>query len=218
MSVHLQRQIDKLKRQITTMGTKVEQALLRAMVVIERRDAGLADEVIKADHLIDQMEIDIEEECLQTLALYQPVASDLRYVVSVLKINNDLERIADMAENIAEQGRFLAAEPPVVPMPYDLTGMAERVRRMLGRALEAMLNSDSAIAETVRASDDEVDAIHRHMYEQVEAAMRDRPEQIPSLIHLINISRQLERIADLATNIAEDVIYTARGQILRHSH
>src|SRR5437870_4078058 len=131
MSVHLQRQIEKLKRQITTMGTKVEQALLRAMVVIERRDAALADEVIKADQVIDQMEVDIEEECLQTLALYQPVASDLRYVVSVLKINNDLERIADMAENIAEQGRFLAQEAPLNPMPFDLAGMAEKVRRML---------------------------------------------------------------------------------------
>jgi phosphate transport system protein len=218
MSVHLQKQIDKLKRQITAMGNLAEQSLLKAMVAVERRDAVVAEQVIAADGKVDQMELDVEEECLHTLALYQPVASDLRYVVSVLKINNDLERIADMASNIAQQAVFLASEPPVDPMPFDLVGMADRVRRMLARALEAMLNSDPELADTVRASDDEVDTIHRHMYERVEAAMRERPDRIPSFIHLMNISRQLERVADLATNIAEDVIYTARGKLVRHMH
>src|ERR1051325_3725399 len=108
MSVHLQRQIEKLKRQITSLGNLVEQSLLRAMVSLERRDAALAEQVINDDEKVDQMEVDIEEECLHTLALSQPVATDLRYVISVLKINNDLERIADMASNIAVQGRFLA--------------------------------------------------------------------------------------------------------------
>ena len=218
MSVHLQRQIEKLKSHITALGSRVEQSLLRAMVSIERRDASLADQVIAEDDVIDRIELDVEEECLQTLALYQPVATDLRYVVAVLKINSDLERIADMATSIARQGKYLSAEPPIDPMPFDLAGMADRVRRMLSRALEAMLNADPQLAESVRQADDEVDAIHRHMYEQVEGAMRRQPDRIPSYIHLMIISRQLERVADLATNIAEDVIYTAQGKLVRHAH
>jgi phosphate transport system protein len=218
MSHHLQRQIEKLKNQITSLGNMVEQSLLRAMVSIERRDRAVAEQVIVDDDKIDEVEVDIEEECLHTLALYQPVATDLRYVISVLKINNDLERIADMASNIAEQGKFLSEEPPVDPMPFDLTGMADRVRRMLALALEAMLNSDPELAERVREADDEVDDIHRQMYEQVDSAMHQQPRRITSLIHYINISRQLERIADLATNIAEDVIYSTRGTLVRHEH
>ena len=218
MSVHLQRQIEKLKHQITALGERVEATLMTAIQVLERRDAAMADGVIRDDEEVDRMELEIEEECLHTLALHQPVAADLRYIVSVLKINADLERIADMSANIAEQGRFLAYEPPVEPMPFDVRGMAERVVHMLRQALTAMLNSDPNLAEKVRTADDEIDDMHRQMYEKVEAAMRQRPDAIPSLIHIINISRQLERIADLCTNIAEDVIYTARGKLVRHSH
>jgi phosphate transport system protein len=218
MSVHLQRQIEKLEQQIKLLASRVEQQLLSAVTVIEKRDGALAEQVIAADNEIDELEVDIEEECLHALALHQPVAADLRYIVSVLKINNDLERIADMAANIAEQGRFLSQEPPLDPPPFDVAGMADRVRRMLSESLQAMLNVDPVRAERVRQGDDEIDAMHRHMYEQVEAAMRDHPDRIPTLIHYINISRQLERIADLATNIAEDVIYTAKGKLVRHKH
>lgn len=218
MSVHLQRQIEKLKGQITDLGKRVEETLMSAIAVVERRDAKLAEGVVTAEEEIDRIELDIEEECLHTLALHQPVAADLRYIVSVLKINADLERISDMATNIAEQGKFLANEPPLEPWPFDLGGMAECVRRMLAKALRAVLDGDPDLAESVRAADDEVDDIHRLMYERVEAAMRQRPDRIPSYIHLMNISRQLERIADLATNIAEDVIYTTRGKLVRHSH
>jgi phosphate transport system protein len=218
MSVHLQRQIEKLKEHIAQLGARVEQSLLLAMVCIERRDARLAEQVIAEDETIDRLELDIEEECLHTLALYQPVAADLRFVVAVLKINNDLERIADMAGNIAQQGKFLAAEPPLESLPYDLSGMADRVRDMLGRALRAMLQTDVDLAQSVRQSDDEVDAAHRRMYETVEEAMRRHPDRVPTLIHYMNISRQLERIADLAVNIAEDVIYTVQGRLVRHTH
>lgn len=218
MSVHLQRQIEKLKEGIAALAAKVERQLLLAMMCVERRDANLAAQVIDDDETIDRLEVDLEEECLHTLALYQPVAGDLRFVVSVLKINSDLERIADMAGNIAQQGKFLASEPPLDAPPYDLTGMADRVREMLGRALRAMLETDAGLAEQVRESDDEIDRAHRQMYQRVEPAMRENPDRIPTLIHYMNISRQLERIADLAVNIAEDVIYTAHGKLVRHVH
>ena len=216
MSVHLQHQIEKLKGHIAALGAKVERSLLLAMVCVERRDAALAGQVIDDDEAIDRMEVDIEEECLHTLALYQPVAADLRFVVSVLKINNELERIADLAGNIAKQGRFLASEPQMDSPPFDLTGMGDRVRDMLGRALKAMLEGDADLAEHVRQADDDVDAQHRQMYERVEGAMRAHPDRIPTLIHYMTISRLLERVADQTVNIAEDVIYTAQGKLVRH--
>jgi phosphate transport system protein len=217
MTVHLQRQIDKLKQHILTLGSNVERAVDTAIRAVNSRDPQLARQVIDGDTAIDQMEVDIEEACLHTLALNQPVAFDLRYVVAVLKINNELERIADMAVNIAEQAIFLADEP-ATEMPFDLDGMFRQVTQMLRRALQAMVDVDTDAADWVRAADDRVDAIHRQMYEQVETAMRVNPADSPQLIHAINLSKQLERIADQCVNIAEDVIYLARGDILRHAH
>lgn len=216
MSVHLQRQIEKLKGMVRRQTETVEKAVEKATNAVEARDEALARQVIEEDGVINRTEIDIEEECLHTLALYQVVAFDLRYVVAMLKINNDLERIGDHAVGIAEQAIYLSGEPPVDVVPFNLTGMTSRVRQMLRRAFEAMINVDPDLAQSVRVADDEVDTIHRQMYEQVEAAMRDHPDSIAQLVNLMNISRQLERIADLCVNIAEDVIYMARGDIARH--
>jgi len=217
MSVHLQRQVEKVKKLVIGLGEEVEQAVQRAVTAVETRDANLARRVIENDTVIDQMEIDVEEECLHTLSVYQPVAMDLRYVVAVLKMNNDLERIADCASNICEQVVLLSREKPVDIEPF-LDGMAEQVLHMMREALESLIAVDTDRAQRVIAADDRVDAIHRRMYELVETAMREHTDQIPQLIHLINISRQMERIADQATNIAEDVLYMAKGQILRHQH
>ena len=217
MVIHQQRQFDKLKQLIRDLGQRTQEQLDAAMQAAEARDQDLARQVIANDDAINRMEIEIEEECLHTLALYQPVAFDLRYVVSVLKINNDLERIADQAVNIAEQARFLSAEPPVELVPYDMRGMAQRVKAMLRDALEALVQMDADRADRVRDDDEEVDAIHRKMYANVERAIMAHPEQAPQLIHLMNISRQLERTADLTVNIAEDVLYTVRGDIIRHA-
>ena len=215
MSVHLERQIDKIKGMITAEFEDVAQAVQRAIEAAEQRDAELAKQVIQHDASINQAEIDIEEECLHTLACYQPVAFDLRYLVAVLKMNNDLERIADLAVNIAEQARFLANEPPMEFMSY-INGMSGEVNQMIEQALNAMLEADAEKADAVRSADDRVDVLHRRMYEQVERAMPDYPQHARQLIHVMNISKQLERIADLACNIAEDVIYVVRGHILRH--
>ena len=216
MTIHLQRQIDKLKWRILSLGSLVEQALENAIRAVQNRDQKLAREVIAGDEQIDQMEVDIEEDCLHTLALNQPVAFDLRFVVAVLKINNELERIADMATNIAEQAVFLSDEA-MIEEPFELGAMATHTREMLRRSLQALVDADAAMADWVRAADDRVDAIHRRMYEQVETAMSRNPHQAPQLIHMMNISKQLERVADQCVNIAEDVIYMARGDILRHS-
>lgn len=216
MSLHLQRQIDKLKKMVLTLGTRVEETVEGAIRSIETRDTSNARKIIDADNEIDLMEIDVEEECLHTLALHQPVAFDLRYVVAVLKINNDLERIADLAVNIAEKVEYLRQWNPPTIAAFDLPTMTRKVRVMLHQSLDAMVQIDPDMAEKVRAMDDEVDLIHRQMYLSVQKAIRQNPEDVDFLISLLGVSRNLERIADHAVNIAEDVIYMARGDILRH--
>jgi phosphate transport system protein len=216
MSVHLQRQFDKLKKQILTLGTMVEESLAAAIRAVEQRDADLARRLIHDDRRIDSMEVDVEEECLHTLALHQPVAFDLRFVVAVLKINNDLERIGDLAVNIAQQAEFLAVESKLDKMPFDLPGMTQIARRMVHRALDALVNIDPDAARETCRMDDQIDHIHRQMYETIERCIRADPGCTSQYIHLLNISRQLERVGDHAVNIAEDVLYMARGDIARH--
>ncbi|MBI1373550.1 MAG: phosphate signaling complex protein PhoU [Phycisphaera sp.] len=216
MTVHFHRQIDKLKDMILQLGQLVERAVVDSIRAVEERNEGLARQVIDRDTEIDEMEVDIEEECLHALALHQPVAYDLRFVVAVLKINNDLERIADHAVNVAEQAKYLADEPVLEVVPYDLAGMTRRVKKMLGKALKALIDNDPDLADEVRSDDDEVDEIHSQMYSQVELAIISHPESVYQYIGLMNLSRHLERIADLTVNISEDVIYMCRGEIQRH--
>lgn len=215
MVVHLQREIERLKKQILRLGAVVEESLQKAARSLEQRDANLAKEVIEEDFEIDKMEVEVEEECLKTLALHQPVAVDLRYIIAVLKINNDLERIGDLAVNIAERAVFLSTRERL-EIPFDFTGMAEKAQSMLKRSLDALVKMDTGMARGVCASDDEVDAINREMYMQVQNGIRKHPDRLESLIHTLSVSRHLERVADLATNIAEDVIYMIEGEIVRH--
>jgi phosphate transport system protein len=182
---------------------------------VHERDGELAQAVIDSDPEIDLMEVDIEEECLKTLALHQPVAHDLRFIIAVLKVNSDLERIGDLAAGIAKQGRYLAGSD-TCDVPYDLVGMAVKVGRMLRDSLDALMEKDAAIAHRVCAADDEVDTMDRLMYQEVRAAIRETPEKTEGLIRLQRVSQNLERIADHATNIAEDVIYLVEGEIVRH--
>ncbi|MCC7204137.1 MAG: phosphate signaling complex protein PhoU [Phycisphaeraceae bacterium] len=217
MSQHLQNQFDKLKRMILNLGAQVEDCVQGAVRAVEMRNEVLAQKIIEEDTLIDQAELDVEEECLHTLACYQPVAMDLRFVVSLLKINNDLERIADLAVNIAEQAQFLTAEPPMEGAPFHLPEMARQVQSMLQKCLDALVHRNAELAESVRQSDDGVDRMHRRMYEIVQEKVGVHPERVTTMMHFVSISRQLERIADHAVNIAEDVIYMINGQILRHS-
>jgi phosphate transport system protein len=215
MTLHLTREIDKLKKMLSGLAARVEESVEKSVASVLERDAVRADEVIAQDPQIDQMEVDVEEECLKILALHQPVATDLRFIIAALKLNNDLERIGDLAVNIAELGRNLATTERV-HIPYDLSGMYAIVRGMLRDCLDALMAMDPALARDVRMRDDAVDAINRQMYPDVQAAIRARPEHIESLIRLLRVSHNLERIADHATNIAEDVIYMVEGGIVRH--
>ncbi|UCC97096.1 MAG: phosphate signaling complex protein PhoU [Phycisphaerales bacterium] len=211
----MKREIDKLKRMLMSLCEVVEQSLRKAVSSIKERNAELAKNVIDADVDIDHMEVDIEEECLKLLALYQPVAIDLRFIITALKINNDLERIGDLAVNLAERSVFLAGRQwGEIPLGFET--MAEKTESMLRRSLEALVNMDSKLAYEVCAADDEVDAMNRQIYSVIQNAIPTHPEQADCLIHLLSASRHLERVADHATNIAEDVIYMIEGRIVRH--
>jgi phosphate transport system protein len=215
MAVHLQKEENKLKKQILALGATVEESVRKAVASLEKRDEKLASDVLDHDNDIDQMEVDLEEECLKILALYQPVAQDLRFVIAVLKINNDLERIGDLAGNIAERALRLSQDG-TASIPFDFHKMAERVQLMLRHALDALVNADVALALEVRNSDDEIDDMHREVYRIVEEEIRKDVDKVGSLIQFLAISRSLERIADHATNIAEDVTYMIEGDIVRH--
>jgi phosphate transport system protein len=215
MPVHLQREIENLKKKILSLGAKVETAVREATLSIEQTNARLAQKIIDNDYIIDQAEVEVEEDCLKILALHQPVAIDLRFIVAVLKINNDLERIGDLAVNIAERAVFLATQPKV-SVSLDFAGMAHKAQLMLKKSLDSLVNLSVELAAEVCKFDDEIDAMNRRMYIDVQEAIRAYPEQLGSLIHLLSVSRHLERIADHTTNIAEDVIYMIEGDIVRH--
>ncbi|KPK65776.1 MAG: PhoU family transcriptional regulator [Planctomycetes bacterium SM23_32] len=215
MSKHLQRELDRLKRRILSLSGLAEESVHKAVHALERRDERLAANVIESDIELDHAEVDLEEECLKILALHQPVAIDLRFIVACLKINNDLERIGDLAVNVAERAQYIATHERV-DAPFDFVGMAEKAQAMVRESLDALVNLDAEAARRVCAADDEVDALNREMYAKVQDGIRAHPEQMPGLIHLLSASRHLERIADHATNIAEDVIYMVKGEIVRH--
>jgi len=215
MSVHLQREIERLKKKIILLGGEVEESLQKAVRSLRNRDLALARAVIENDAAIDRAEVEFEEECLKILALDQPVAMDLRFVVAVLKINNDLERIADMAVNMADRALDLS-QGKRPPFPAQLTMMVDAAQSMLKRSLDALVNMNTALAWDVIRDDDLLDALHAQMYQYVQDAIRSDLDQVGSYISLLTISRQLERTADLVTNIAEDVIYMVDGEIVRH--
>jgi phosphate transport system protein len=213
---HLRNELEKLKTNLLSLSSEVERALNRAVLSVRNGDVNLAKEVLDADNIIDQREVEVEEQCLAILALHQPVAKDLRFVIAVLKINNDLERIGDLAVNIAERAIYLKRQPPI-SIPFDFVNMSQKAVNMLKRALDAFINMDLKTAHAVWESDDEIDEINRQVYDKVYSGVRENPEQVEALIHYLSISRHLERIGDYATNICEDVIYMAEGKIVRHS-
>lgn len=218
MNRHLQREFELLKKSILALGALVEESVVSAVRAVAERDLALARRVTDGDIEIDRAEVEVEEDCLKILALYQPVAADLRFVIAVLKINNDLERIGDLAVNIAEQALNLSEEPARAEIPLDLRGLAERAQAMLKKALDALVRGDLSLARDVVLSDDEVDALHRRTYERVQAALERDPAQAKFQMHHLSVSRYLERIADYATNIAEDVFYMREGEIIRHKY
>ena len=215
MVVHLLRDLERLKKEILMLGAMVEEATQKALLTVTEGRTDLCDEVIAGDREVDEREIQLEDECLKVLALHQPVAQDLRFVLVVLKINNDLERVADLARNIAERGRDLKLLPRVA-VPAEIHAMAERAQRMLRDSLKAAVASDTELARQVLGDDDEVDRLHERIFEVVKDAIRSDTKLIDPLIQLLSVSRYVERIADLATNIAEEVVFMVEGEIIRH--
>ncbi len=217
MTRHLQRDMERIQREILSLSSLVEEMIDKATVALHQRNDQLAREVVAADTQVDQREVQLEEECLKLLALHQPVAVDLRRVASVLKINNDLERIADLAVNVAERVCSLSTFPDF-PVPDDVRLMAQLAKRMVRGALDAFVQLDSRAARVVMRTDAELDALNVAVIEQLTAAMQQNPHLVPAGLHCFSAARHFERMGDHATNIAEDVIYLVEGEIVRHQH
>jgi len=212
---HLERDLEHLKKEILTMGGMVEEAIDRAIESLLNRDHKLAQEILDGDSIIDDHEVAVEEECLKILALHQPVATDLRFIVGAIKVNNDLERMGDVAVNIAERAAFLATHPPL-PSRLDFTKMTRQVQSMVRESLDALVNMDTALARKVMREDDQVDEMNRRMFGILQEVMASDTALVERAVHNLSVSRHLERIADLATNIAEDVVFMVDGEIVRH--
>lgn len=215
MSKHLERDLETLEREILDQSSRVEEMIAKSCQALLERRADIAAEVTASEIEINVREVRIEEECLKILALHQPVAVDLRRTATVLKINTELERIADLAVNIAERTISLA-EYPEFEIPTKLERMFNRASDMVHEALDAFVDQNVDVARDVCRRDDEVDEYNRQVIDDLLVVMRSRPEQVEAALHFFSVCRHVERIGDCATNIAEDVIYLVEGEIARH--
>jgi phosphate transport system protein len=215
MAKHFHRDLDNLQKDILTMAGLVEGSIQKAIEALQKRDLHLANDVIAGDPQIDNEENHIEEECLKILALHQPVAVDLRRITAAMMINIDLERMGDLAEEIAERVLEMV-QLPMFPIPDKLQHMTDLTTMMVRQSLDSFVNLDTKQARSVMRMDDEVDRYNAEMIQEVLKLMKTSPTLIEPGLSLFSATRHLERIADHATNIAEDVVYLAEGEIIRH--
>ncbi len=216
MGIHLLKELDVLRKHVLSLGGMVEDNLFRALQVLESSENDhLIDQIIAFDKEIDRKEVEVEEECLKILALHQPVASDLRYIIAVLKVNNDLERIGDLAANIVGKIRLMDYFE-VNRFIETLRTMGEHAGHMLKESLDALVNMDVKQAEKIRSLDDHLDRMLKEIIEESIGEMGLHPKSVWNQVAILGVARNLERIGDLSTNISEDVIYCVRGQIVRH--
>ncbi len=213
---HFDQELEELKVKLLEMSSLVETAINRSIASVVDKDRTAADEVLKNEARINQMEIEIDDRAIRLLALRQPMAVDLRLITSALKINTDLERMGDLAVNIAERAAALSEEPVIRPM-VDVPHIAALVQSMVRKALDSFVTRDPRLARSVLASDDAVDNLRTAIFHELISFMQKSPKDIPQGVNLISVVRNLERIADHATNIAEDVVYLCEGQDIRHS-
>lgn len=213
--IRLGRKIEQIKRLVSSLGAQVVENVQHSMRAIQLRDTQMGRNVAEADFSVDRLELDLEEQCLEILALHQPVATDLRFIVGILKANHDLERIGDMAANIGRIAVDLAAEKSI-QIPEDYFLMADETVRMLNKALDSLIELNTSLAYEVLREDDNIDLTKHKLHSEYEEKLSIQPENVRALTYLFLISRHLERIADHATNIAEDVIYIVTGHIRRH--
>jgi phosphate transport system protein len=212
---HFHDELSHLKVRLLTMSGEAEAALARSVEALLERSPAKAAEVIAGDRLLDEMEVEIEEQCIRLLALQQPMARDLRMVTSALKIASDLERVGDHAVNIAQSTQRLVEARPITPEP-ELIEMARLAREMLADALEAFVRADAQAGRDVCLRDDKVDALHRSVFRIMLTHMMEDPHTISVGMELVLVSRNLERVADLATNIGEDVVFLVEGKSIKH--
>lgn len=212
----LDQDLDRIRQALLRMGGMVEGMVSKATQSLLERKTELSQEVIAGDRAVDQLEIEIDELCHNVLAMKQPTAGDLRLLVAVMKINSDLERIGDSAVNIAQSVEQLNDQPPLKPY-IDLPRMSQLVQTMVRQSLDAFVRKDAPLATEVCKADDAVDGLYKQIFRELLTYMIEDPKTVSRALHLLLISRNLERIADHATNIAEDVIYYVEGRDIRHS-
>ena len=216
MQRHFHEELDALKQTLLAMGGLVEDQIRRVMMALLERDGDLAQEVIERDRQVNAYDVEIDEKCVELLALYQPTAGDLRFITTAMKIVTDLERIGDQAVNIAQRTLELNQEPQLKPY-IDLPRMADKAQRMVKESLDAYVGRDTALARRVCAEDSDVDALKAQIFRELWSFMMEDARTIPRAIRLILISRFLERVADHATNIAEMVVYMVESKMVRHT-
>ena len=215
MTKHLQGDLTAVYNDILSLSATVEEMIDQAAQALIERRYDLATNVIATDEIVDRREVRIEEECLKILALHQPVAIDLRRIASVIKINNDLERIADLAVNVAERSIALD-EFPKFPVPDKMSQMVSLATQMVRGGLDSFVNLDTAEAKRIMTMDDSIDELNVEVIHALQALMQNEPEMVVPALYCFSASRHIERIGDHATNIAEDVIYLVDGDIVRH--
>ena len=215
MERHFEQELKALKEQLLLMGGRSENIVHKSIESLRRRDVTIAREVLEDDKAIDRMEIDVEERCVSLLALQQPLATDLRFITAALKISNDLERVGDHAVNIAGSTLRLADQPLLKPL-VDIPRMAELATGMLHEALDSFVRHDAESARRLVLRDDEVDELNRQVFRELLSFMVGDPATITRAMELVLVARNLERVADLATNVAEEVVFIAEARIIKH--
>jgi phosphate transport system protein len=216
MQRHFHEELEALKQTLLAMGGLVEDQIRRVMRALVERDDALAQEVVERDRQVNTYDVEVDEQCVELLALHQPTAGDLRFITTAMKIVTDLERIGDQAVNIGQRVIELNREPQLKPY-IDLPRMAERAQAMVKESLDAFVARDTELARRVCGEDAEVDALKEQIFRELLTFMMEDPRTIPRAIRLILISRFVERVADHATNIAEMVVYLVEGKMVRHT-
>lgn len=213
---HFDEELGRVKEKLLTMAGQAEMLINDSVEALGQRDIGLAEKAILADKEIDKLEVEIEEEAVSLIARHQPAAKDLRFLIGIIKINSDIERIGDHGVNIAQCTLKLGQEPPLKPL-IDIPRMAQLATAMLKNSLDSFVREDPEKARRVCASDDEVDKLKDQVFRELLTYMIENPQTISRAMDLILISRNLERIADLSTNISEEVIYISQGKVIKHN-
>ena len=217
MTVHLQRDLDSLKKDIVHLGSLVQNSTQSVVEFLGTKSEQQLQDVLEYEDRINELEVDIEEHCLKVLALHQPVAIDLRFIIVIMKVNNDLERMGDQAVNISQRVKSLM-DGPKLPISLPIDEMTNAVQKMVSLSLEALVSQDPAIARKVVDMDDIVDDLNAQTYDLIRETIQANPSLVNSAMSMATISSNLERIGDLCTNIAEEVIFMVEGQVIRHQN